>query len=400
MKRSEEKFASLLTEGVHLIRLREAKTIQIVQDELGYALGREGGSSIEYWRKGHIPPNLADIDKLAKEIVPRAGLDRDWLEKFLTSAEHPYTGRICDQLFPATNSISPSSNHNGHTPTIAPVPFESDPFIVGPPITRPYHFFGRNTEIRRLFNLWKRRPLQNAAIIGPKRSGKTSLLHYLRTITTIPSDQVRRDQKTEWLPNPQRYQWVFVDFQDVRMCRRERLLTYLLTSLELPVPNPNNLECFMDVVTNHLQTPTIILMDEIGAALLSPELDLQFWGSLRSLVSNLTGGNLAFVLTAHETPALLAQQEGKPSPFFNIFGHTFKLGPLKENEARALIAGSPQPFSESDTNWILNQSGCWPFLLQILCHARLCALEDGEPDDVWQKEGMREMAPYWYLFGS
>ncbi|MCB0211949.1 MAG: hypothetical protein KDJ52_21590, partial [Anaerolineae bacterium] len=374
MTRSEDKFAGLLTEGVHLIRLREAKTIQIVQDELGYALGREGGSSIEYWRKGHIPPTLADIEKLSQEIVTRAGLQRDWLKQFLASAEHPYPDRICDQFFPQTESVASTVVTNGQLPLAGTTSFDSDPFIVGPPITRPRHFFGRNVEIRRIFSLWKRRPLQNVAIIGPKRSGKTSLLHYIRAITTTPANQVRADQNVHWLPNPKQYRWVFVDFQDARMCRRERLLSYLLTSLELPLPDANTLECFMDVVSTHLQTPTIILMDEIGAALLSPELDLQFWGSLRSLVSNSTGGNLAFVLTAHETPALLAQQEGKPSPFFNIFGHTFKLGPLKENEARALIAGSPRPFSEVDTDWILNQSGCWPFLLQILCHARLCAL--------------------------
>jgi hypothetical protein len=49
-KTLEEQFAQLLTEAVHRIRFRESKTIQIVQDELGYALGRDGGSMIEYWR--------------------------------------------------------------------------------------------------------------------------------------------------------------------------------------------------------------------------------------------------------------------------------------------------------------------------------------------------------------
>jgi len=56
-------------------------------------------------------------------------------------------------------------------------------FIAGPPITHPRHFFGRTRELRRLFGLWQQAPLQNAAIIGPRRSGKTSLLNYLRTIT-------------------------------------------------------------------------------------------------------------------------------------------------------------------------------------------------------------------------
>lgn len=386
MPRLEEIFASLLTEGVHLIRLRESKTIQIVQDELGYFLGREGGSSIEYWRKGHVPPNLTDVEKLGYEIVRRAGLERDWLEKFLSSADHPYPHQVCDELF------GQSPIHNGRPAN------DFSPFIVGPPICEAHYFFGRNYEIRRIFKVLQRMPLQNVAIIGHKRSGKTSLLHYLRTITTVEPSLLRPNQRINWLAHPEQYRWVFVDFQDARMCHRERLLGYLLASLDLPIPDQNTLENFMDVVSLNLKTPTIIMMDEIGAALTSPELDLQFWGSLRSLVSHSTGGNLAFVLTAHELPALLAYQEGKPSPFFNIFGHTFKLGPFNEDEARSLIACSPRPFSEPDIRWILGQSGCWPYLLQILCHARLSALEDGETDDTWQREGLRQIEPYRYLF--
>ncbi len=159
-----------------------------------------------------------------------------------------------------------------------------------------YHFFGREYELKRIFGLWKRFPLQNVAVVGLKRSGKTSLLHYLKRITLARPEQLRPGQRTDWLPQPERYRWIFVDFQDARMCRRERLLSYLLTRLDLVVPEPCDLENFLDVVSQYLKTPTIILMDEIGAGLASPELDQQFWGSLRSLGSNLTGGKLAFVL--------------------------------------------------------------------------------------------------------
>jgi hypothetical protein len=88
--------------------------------------------------------------------------------------------------------------------------------------------------------------------------------------------------------------------------------------------------------------PSVVLLDEIGAALAAPELDQEFWWSLRSLGSNQTGGRLAFVLTAHELLARLAQAQGKPSPFFNIFGHTLLLGALSEAEAHELIASSPR----------------------------------------------------------
>ncbi|NJR69927.1 MAG: ATP-binding protein [Synechococcales cyanobacterium CRU_2_2] len=83
------------------------------------------------------------------------------------------------------------------------VNWEESPFIVGSPITKPRQFFGRERELRRLFALIKRLPLQNAAIIGPRRAGKTSLLYYLMKICTTPEEELRPGQKRDWLPNPE-----------------------------------------------------------------------------------------------------------------------------------------------------------------------------------------------------
>jgi hypothetical protein len=386
MRKSADKFARLLTEAVHRIRIHESKTIKktirIVQDELGYGLGREGGSCIEYWRKGHIPPSVDDVEKLAQELVKRGGLDRERLEAFLSSAGHPQPISVCDVLLP-----------------MAPLE-ELAPFVVGPPVAQPRQFFGREGELKRIFSLWERLPLQNVAVIGQHRSGKTSLLRYLQKITTTPSAQLRPGQRSDWLSKPERYQWVFVDFQDARMGSRQRLLGHVLKSLDLPVPDECDLNSFMDVVSQHLQRPTLVLMDEIGAGMAAPELDQEFWWSLRSLGSNYTDGKLGFLLTAHEVPGLLAQAHHKPSPFFNIFGHTLRLGPLSLAEARELAASSPRPFASADVEWILAQSGRWPALLQILCHTRLTALEEGQAGEGWQEEGLSRVAPFRYLLES
>lgn len=144
--------------------------------------------------------------------------------------------------------------HNRSLPVRPPAPGPS-PFVVGPPIAHPRAFFGRERELKRLFNLLKRSPLQNAAIIGPRRSGKTSLLQYLQTITTTPRDQVRPDQRADWLPQPERYRWIFVDFQDPRLGSQEGLLRHLLASLELPVPDPCDLEHFLDSVARTCVPP-------------------------------------------------------------------------------------------------------------------------------------------------
>jgi len=275
-----------------------------------------------------------------------------------------------------------------------PIFEESSAFIIGTPISHPRYFFGRQKELKRLFNLLKRPPLQNAAIIGKRRSGKTSLLQYLKNITTTPTEQLRPGQKSDWLPHPENYRWIFVDFQDVRRQSREGLLRYILESLKMSVPSPCDLERFMDAVSSNLHQPTVILLDEIGVGLQRClELDDGFWESLRSLATNQTNGNLGFVLATPESPIDLATSTGHSSPFFNIFGYTTTLGALTEAEARELIASSPMPFPDGDVEWILTQSEGWPLLLQILCRECLFSLEHEELDD-WQAEGLRQIEPF------
>lgn len=278
------------------------------------------------------------------------------------------------------------------------VAIADSPFITGTPIHQPRHFFGRERQLKRCFAMLKHHPLQNIAIIGQRRTGKTSFLHYLSKITTTPPDQLRPDQKQDWLPYPDLYRWIFVDFQDSRMSSREKLLRYLLESLGLPVSDPLDLDQFMHLVSRSLHQPTVVLLDEIGVGLQRcSDLDEAFWESLRSLATNHTGGNLAFVLAAPEAPMTLAHHCGWSSPFFNIFGYTTTLEPLSELETCELMASSPIPFSTDDQDWICKHSGCSPLIVQILCYERLFALENGETGDAWQAEGLKQIEPFLYL---
>src|SRR5262245_42184382 len=102
MKKPSE-FGRLLTEAVYRIAGRDSMSIQIIQDELGYALeGHAGGSSIEYWRKGNVPARSADIAGLARELMRRTDFDRAWLERLLTSAGYDQVVALCDELRPIT----------------------------------------------------------------------------------------------------------------------------------------------------------------------------------------------------------------------------------------------------------------------------------------------------------
>ena len=172
-------------------------------------------------------------------------------------------------------------------------------------------------------------------------------------------------------------------------------MRHLLSEMELPVPDVCDIETFLDVVSADLVDPTIILFDEIGVAIERyPDLDDAFWESLRSLATNQVDGNLAFVLASHASPDSLAQHSGLGSPFFNIFGYTATLGAFKEEEARQLIASAPIPFAEEAVAWIVQESACWPLLVQILCREHLLALEDGDEGDDWQEDGRSQIAPF------
>ena len=327
-----------------------------------------------------------------KALAEELGIGQSTVKNFLAGkpVDYSYFLEISERLGYEWRNIA-------HIDETLPKPIfeESSAFITGTPITHPRYFFGRQKELKRLFDLLKRRPLQNAAIIGKRRSGKTSLLYYLKSITTTPTEQLRPGQKSDWLPHPQNYRWIFVDFQDSRRQSREGLLRYILESLKMSVPNPCDLDRFMDVVSSNLRQPTVILLDEIGVGLQRcPELDDGFWESLRSLASNQTNGNLGFVLATPESPIDLATSTGHSSPFFNIFGYTTTLGALTEAEARELIASSPMPFPAEDVEWILTQSKFWPLLLQILCRERLFSLEEGETEDDWREVGLEQLKPF------
>lgn len=321
---------------------------------------------------------------------------RTLLEKELQVEPSADTRQLLQEIRQGAMFIPPSV-----TPT-APVFQQAEsvsqppPFLAGPPITFPARFFGREAIVKRLFRLFQKRPFQNAAIIGPRRSGKTSLLHYIKSITLAQANQKRTDQRHDWLNTPQAYRWVFVDFQDARFGELPRLLSHMLKEMGLPAPNDCDLDEFLDIVADNLQQPTIILFDEIGVALsrYTDSLDDAFWESLRSLATNQVDGKLGFILSSHEQPSELAIHNGYGSPFFNIFGYTAVLGPFKETEARQLINSSPIPFPPEDADWIVDQSQLWPMPLQILCRERLLTLEDGELDDEWREEALRQVSQF------
>lgn len=156
------RFAALLTAAIHQIKRREGKPVRVVQDELGYALGKAGGSLVEFWRKGNLPAKQQDLDALARLLVARGGMERAWLEELLAAAGYGVgAAALCDALFPATDA--PLALRPALTP-----PFQA-------PAAIP-HFVGRDAELtaaRRA--LLEPAALPVAALVGMGGAGKSTL---------------------------------------------------------------------------------------------------------------------------------------------------------------------------------------------------------------------------------
>ncbi|MCP4697357.1 MAG: ATP-binding protein [Gammaproteobacteria bacterium] len=340
--------------------------------------------AVYHWRKGDIKrPNCKKVAECAEVLR-------------LTPAER-------EEFFLAAGCPPNPRDHNakrGQQRGFVEEDIEAEDIVpaipvTGVPINRPCQFFGRRRELKRIFKKWQHLPLESVAITGPRRSGKTSLLNYVKNTRT---DQSLRDGQIG-NPLPKSYKFVLVDFQTAGMCEPERLLSYLLEELALTVPEPCDLRIFTDVIRAELRKPAVILMDEIGVALQCRELDYQFWWGIRALVSNQTGGKLGLLLASHISPIELIPEGGgnKPSPFLNIIGQVLHLGPFTGEEAQELLACAPQPFNKEDIAWMLETSGRWPALLQMLCDTRMTSLEEGDTGDAWKTEALDRIAPYAYL---
>ncbi|RKZ42007.1 MAG: hypothetical protein DRQ49_03390 [Gammaproteobacteria bacterium] len=246
------------------------------------------------------------------------------------------------------------------------------------PISNPRQFFGRRALVDRIFSVWKKIPLEHVAIVGPKRSGKTSLLNYMMQNTT----QFK-----------QKYDWVFVDFDNVRMQQLDTLLPYILDELKLDTSDCDLIN-FTTKLEDDLKKPAVIMMDNIESGIQSSELDDAFWNNMRYLGSHVE--KLGFCVASRYSCTQLEElaiAQDKSSPIYNVFDEV-KLGPLTEKEGRTFLQRTSLP--KKDAGWILQQSHYWPVLLQELYKTQL---ESDDRHD-WKKVGLEKTKRYQYLWAS
>ncbi|MCA9904370.1 MAG: hypothetical protein KC547_10970 [Anaerolineae bacterium] len=109
-------FADLLTGALYAIRWREGKTLSLIQDELGLAIGRDGSSPLIYWRRGHIPAKFADIDGMAKAIARRVNMGQDWAKRYYRAAGVSDFEARAAALYPADGIYVSFTNEQPSSP--------------------------------------------------------------------------------------------------------------------------------------------------------------------------------------------------------------------------------------------------------------------------------------------
>lgn len=352
--------------------------------------------------------HYTSIGRWRKEEGSDHPTDENMIRRF---AEHyRLTGEELNELLDAAGFVSkPVEVSSISSPQKEQTSIQQvyNPFITGQPVSYG-HFFGREVVIDNLYRLWRdfpRMPIQNAAIWGEKRIGKTSLLRQLKALASSQTGDSywRTEQNTEKYAHFKVYNWVYADFQNVRVNTQCKFLQYIVDNLhlkdvdisKLQLSNDNPLEQFIELCADYLTTPTVILLDEVSAVLEhhSTEFSYNFWEGLRALSTTvLEPSYLGFVISSSEHPKilnqLLARDSGLASPFFNIFGYVIELQAFNLEEANSLINSSPIAFSDVDKEFIIQQSQCKPNELQNLCRQRLDMLINGVDKNnlSWQKE--------------
>ncbi len=248
-----------------------------------------------------------------------------------------------------------------------------NPYLNRVMIQDPDQFFGRRREVSRILSRMGTERPQSVSVVGDRRIGKSSLLHYL----TWPQVQLQH------LRDPSALVVVSLDFQQLRIVSLEAFFSLLFKQIQvvkqdLGDPGRPGYGAFQTILETLGKEgkKLIFLFDEFDAITSNSAFDGEFFSYLRSAANNYA---VAYVTSSKtELQRLCHSSEIADSPFFNIFTNLY-LKPFEREEAVELITrpsekhGSPlDAFVEE----IMELAGLFPFYLQIACSIYFDWLEE------------------------
>ena len=252
-----------------------------------------------------------------------------------------------------------------------------NPYIVTNPLNDPRMFFGPVAVLRILYSLIASN--QSVSLVGPRHSGKSTLLRCLR----MPDLQARFQEF-----NLSRQLFVYVD---VRNCLKQTGASFLefLCAEIIAAARPHfaltsgkvGEERLLDILrqVNQQGFSTVLLLDVFDEIVRNKAFDLAFFSFLRSLIND---GWVSYVTASISPLHRLLHHDIKESPFFNIFAPCH-IKSLAAQEVCDLVMIPPReagcPFTPEECAWVCLLAGYHPFFVMSVCNALFTLNETRDP---------------------
>lgn len=243
-----------------------------------------------------------------------------------------------------------------------------DPFYDRGAVHDPERFIGRVEELYFIYNLLQKR--QCVSIVGSSFMGKSSLLQLLGN----PKLQQRVGYDMH------EYMFITLNFADYEQKDKEDFFQdvckqiMVVCQIELPdsVLTAKDWRTNFRYLLQHMNSMRlhpVLLLDAFDKVARNKEFDLDFFSFLRNLAIR----GIVYYVTASINPLAKVCHPGvKTSTFFGIFTEC-RLGPFTREEAEQLITqllhDVQHRFTTDDIQWIIEQAGRHPYLLQLTSSA-------------------------------
>lgn len=294
-----------------------------------------------------------------------------------------------------------------------------NPYTFGVPVHDKTDFFGREEELKTIFNTLENVPRgqkQDLVVMGPRRIGKSSLLYRL-------ADSLN-EKGIDFIA-------VYIDVQSVKPRKNRVLFLKILMSIqgeykhsnlhiELPefkTLQPGEIYADMeflifsedmkelnDLIKREKLPRLVLLFDEIELLMEFGGMDTLEW--FRSLIQSMP--YIIFVVAGSERLYALTQDYG--SPFYNIF-KTIELRSLTDSAAQDLLLVPADKIgmeiSRTEVEKILRYAGNNPYFIQGIAHYLVeelntqerCRVQPHDVDKILKESITNLSAQFAYIWG-
>ncbi|MGB0388123.1 MAG: hypothetical protein ACPGWR_25175 [Ardenticatenaceae bacterium] len=261
----------------------------------------------------------------------------------------------------------------------------TNPFTFGSMINDPNKFVGRRAELELIIARLNGHQPQGSSIVGPRRIGKSSLLHYL---THPREDESLRPHNTLCVvylsaaagncstPDKFRFAVSLLLISKLLFMVKEGFYKYknynmdwFLYEIDLIEEKKMRIESYSWAsareVLERLPFHPVICLDEFEALLLNDAFDDRFFNALRNWANE---GLVSWVTASSKPLQELLEHNNFTSPFFNLLA-TVRLRGLTDREADDLLRladTTHHAFSEKEKRMVKRFAGTNPYHLQIV----------------------------------